>query len=455
MSLLSSQSHRNAAIVDAIQRSMAIIEFQPDGTIVSVNENFLVATGYASDEVIGQHHRMFCETDHAHSAEYRDFWVRLQRGEFVSGRFKRLNKHGEPIWLEASYNPIMGRHGQVKRIVKTATEITDKVHQEQEMRSRLDAINRSMAVIEFTPDGTILTANQNFLDTVGYALEDIQGSNHRLLCEREYAESREYQQFWERLNHGEYTAGQFKRLDNRGRELWLEATYNPVFDPDGKLSKVVKFATDITERIERHRAESASAQMAYRISSETERTANDGARIIDSTIEEIRHIADTVTRTSQLIDELEQRSAAINSVINNIRTIAEQTNLLALNAAIEAARAGEHGRGFAVVSHEVRQLSVRTAQATQDIVATIGTLRELTHHASADMRECLGSVDNGVKLAGDAGDIITRIRTGANDVVTAIEAFASTLETSKNTATSLHKDRMLARPAPSRALTPS
>ncbi|GAB2791319.1 PAS domain-containing methyl-accepting chemotaxis protein [Halomonas shantousis] len=425
---LLSKSRRNAAIIDAMQRSMAIIEFQPDGIIISANENFLEATGYDAAEVIGQHHRMFCEADHAHSAEYRNFWARLQRGEFVSGRFKRLNKRGEPLWLEASYNPIMGRRGQVRRVVKTAADITEKVRQEQDMRSRLDAIDRSMAVIEFSPSGEIVTANQNFLDTVNYTLQELQGAHHSQLCERAYVQSREYEQFWERLNQGEYIAGQFKRLDSRGRELWLEATYNPVFDPDGKLFKVVKFATDVTARVERHRAESASAQMAYRISSETEVTANDGSRILNHAIDEIRHIADTVTRTSQLIDELDQRSNAINSVIENIQTIAEQTNLLALNAAIEAARAGEHGRGFAVVSHEVRQLSIRTTQATRDIVSTISNLRELTRQASADMRDCLGSVDSGVKLAGDAGEIVAKIRTGANDVVSAIEQFASTLE---------------------------
>lgn len=422
------RSKRNDTIASAIHRSMAIIEFTPQGDILSVNDNFCQVTGYSETELVGHHHRMLCEPEYAASLDYRLLWDALQRGEHMSGRFKRIAKDGSVLWLEAAYTPVTGRSGRVDKVLKTATDITEKVAHEQEMSSRLNAIDRSMAVIEFNPDGTILTANRNFLETVGYSLEDIQGEHHRLFCEADYATSDEYRRFWQRLNAGEYTAGQYKRLDSQGRELWLEATYNPVFDADGQLYKVVKFATDITRRIERQRAESASAQMAYRISSETRVTANEGEEIIGQTMAEIRDIAERVSQVSHLIDELEQRSSDINAVIETIRNIAEQTNLLALNAAIEAARAGEHGRGFAVVSHEVRQLSIRTTQATQDIVATIGSLREITQQASEGMQACLDNVDSGVKQTGQASDIIARIRAGANDVVSAIERFASTLE---------------------------
>lgn len=187
---------------------------------------------------------------------------------------------------------------------------------------------------------------------------------------------------------------------------------------------MVKFATDITDRVTR---ENESAQMAYRISSNTETSASDGSRIIDETITEIRCIADQVAAASQLIDSLAQRSADISAVVESIRDIAEQTNLLALNAAIESARAGEHGRGFAVVSHEVRQLSICTSQATRDITATVASLRDLTHEVSGGMQVCLGSVENGVRMAGEAGHAIDRIRAGANDVVSAIAHVTSTL----------------------------
>ncbi|MED5501517.1 MAG: methyl-accepting chemotaxis protein, partial [Pseudomonadota bacterium] len=340
------------------------------------------------------------------------------------GRFKRRTCDGRALWLEASYNPVIDRHGKVIRVVKTAIDITARVRDEQDMHSRLSAIDRSMAVIEFTPDGYILNANANLLSTVGYALDEIQGKHHRIFCERDYAASQAYRDFWTHLNAGEFMSGQFKRLDKQGRTLWLEASYNPVFDAEGRLYKVVKFATNITDRVTR---ENESTRMAYRISSNTETSANDGSRIINETITEIRRIASQVATTSQQLDTLAQRSTDINAVIESIREIAEQTNLLALNAAIEAARAGEHGRGFAVVSHEVRQLSIRTSQATRDIAATIASLRNLTQEVSGGMQACLGSVENGVRMAGEAGNAIDRIRAGANDVVSAIAHVASTL----------------------------
>ena len=376
--------HHHEAVLDAIHRAMAIIEFSLDGTILSANTNFLDITGFHADDLIGQHHRRLCDPELIASREYAAFWERLRQGEFIAGRFKRRTCDGRALWLEASYNP----------------------------------------VIEFTPDGYILNANANLLSTVGYALDEIQGKHHRIFCERDYAASQAYRDFWTHLNAGEFMSGQFKRLDKQGRTLWLEASYNPVFDAEGRLYKVVKFATNITDRVTR---ENESTRMAYRISSNTETSANDGSRIINETITEIRRIASQVATTSQQLDTLAQRSTDINAVIESIREIAEQTNLLALNAAIEAARAGEHGRGFAVVSHEVRQLSIRTSQATRDIAATIASLRNLTQEVSGGMQACLGSVENGVRMAGEAGNAIDRIRAGANDVVSAIAHVASTL----------------------------
>ncbi|WP_317986247.1 methyl-accepting chemotaxis protein [Chromohalobacter israelensis] len=422
------QHRRDTATLEALDRAIAIVHFHPDGTVLDANENFLKMTGYRLDDLRGQHHRLLCEPAHARSAEYRDFWRRLAHGEHMTGRYKRIGKEGRTLWLEASYTPIIGRSGEVKRVVKTASDITDKVRAENDMRSRLDALDRSTAIIEFTPAGDILTANANFLAAVGYRLEEVVGTHHRLFCETEYASSQAYRDFWTRLNAGEFIAGEFKRLDSRGRTLWLEATYNPVFDGDGNLYKIIKFATDITQRIERHQAESDSARMAYRISTDTGVSATDGTRIIGEAVEEISHIEARIRQTSTVIDELTRRSQDINAVIENIQQITEQTNLLALNAAIEAARAGEHGRGFAVVAREVRELSTRTTHATRDIVSTTDTLRELTQHADAGMRDCLIGVESGVRRAEDAGRTIQRIRQGANEVVAAIERFSATLD---------------------------
>ncbi|KXS37261.1 MAG: methyl-accepting chemotaxis sensory transducer with Pas/Pac sensor [Halomonadaceae bacterium T82-2] len=423
----SSTARRHAAIIDALHRSQAMVEFAPDGTLLEANDRFLEASGYRLEELRGQHHRRLCDPGYAAGPEYRDFWAQLNAGRSISGRFRRFDRSGRELWLEATYSPVLDRAGRVRRIVKLASVITEKVQREQDMRSRLDALDRSTAIVEFTPDGHILTANDNFLATVGYDREALTGAHHRMLCDPEYAASADYRDFWARLNAGEFFSGQFRRVDSRGRELWLEATYNPVFDTQGRLYKVIKFASDITPRIQQHRAEANSARVAYRISAATEISANDGSRIIGDAISEIRHIAEAIGQASGVIDELAERSQDITRVIESIHHIAEQTNLLALNAAIEAARAGEHGRGFAVVSHEVRQLSVSTTEATRDIVATIDTLRTLGQQAHESMQTCLARADSGVQLAGTAGETIQRIREGANDAVLAIERFSATL----------------------------
>ena len=407
----------NKRLVTAIHRSMAVIEFDAEGMILRANEPFLKTTQYTRDALVGQHHSMLCEPDYAHSDEYSAFWARLRHGECFSGRCRRVNGQGEPIWLEATYNPIPDRSGRIYRIVKIARDITDEVHEEQEMNSLLTAIDRSMAVIEFSPDGHILNANKNFLETVGYRQDELKGAHHRIFCDRAYASSAAYKTFWNDLNRGQFMSGQFQRFDKRGKPLWLEATYNPVFDVDGQLYKVIKFATNITERVQR---EGESIRMASRISADTQASVNDGTRVIDGAQQEIRHIAAQVSSASGQLDELQAQVADITAIVETIQSIATQTNLLSLNAAIEAARAGEQGNSFAVVAQEVRQLAQRTSQATEDIADTISLLQNLTKGAHSSMHVCLDRVENGVRLAGDASTAIGRISANADEVVDVI-----------------------------------
>jgi methyl-accepting chemotaxis protein len=234
------------AVYQALDKVQAIIEFDLDGTVVSANENFLRIFGYELDEVIGKHHRIFCEPSYAESDEYVDFWRKLGRGEFDAGEFKRLAKDGKEIWLQSSYNPVFDKDGEPIRVVKFATDITAAKLQNAEFEGKVRAINRAQAVIEFELDGTVIAANEIFLDTFGYTLDEIVGKHHRIFCDPEYVKTPEYTAFWQKLSRGEYDAGEFKRLAKGGEAIWLQATYNPIFDVDGRPFKVVKFASNVT-----------------------------------------------------------------------------------------------------------------------------------------------------------------------------------------------------------------
>lgn len=416
------------AVLEAIGRSMAMIEFSPDGKVLSANENFARAMGYAVADVLGRPHSTFCRPEYAGSSEYAEFWRRLVRGEHVSGRVPRVTRDGRDIWLEASYTPVVDQTGRVLRVVKVASDVTEDVVRESESNALLAAIDRSMAVIAFRPDGTVMDANSNFLATTGYGLRDIEGRHHRMFCDADLVASPEYVQFWQRLNRGEFLSGEFRRVARDGREIWLEASYNPVFDPQGRLCKVVKFAADISERKRKQIAEQQSASVAFRVSSETEAIAAEGARIIESAAAEMRAISDTVRATSVRVGELGTLSGQITGIVKTIGEIADQTNLLALNAAIEAARAGEQGRGFAVVADEVRKLAERTSLSTREISEMVRGIQAGTETAIRSMDDSLKQAESGVGLAVQAGDAIGRISAGAQEVVDAVGRFAAAVE---------------------------
>ncbi len=327
----------------AMDRSQAVIEFALDGTVLHANENFLAAVGYMLPEIVGRHHRMFCRPDLAASPEYTAFWQRLGAGSFDAGVYKRVAKDGSDVWLQATYNPILDPDGKPLRIVKFAIDITGAKERNAEFEGKVTAIDRSQAVIEFDLDGTILRANRNFTAAFGYAGEELVGRHHRVLCDKALAASDDYAAFWRRLGKGEFDAGRYRRHGRDGREVWIQATYNPILDAEGKPRKVVKIATDVTRQV--------------RLEREIQVRLAEGERL--------QHVLEAQRAT------LNGTLQALDAIVVTIRSIAAQTNLLALNATIEAARAGDAGRGFAVVAQEVKKLARDTRMATEKAAAMI------------------------------------------------------------------------------------
>ena len=403
------QKQRNANFegqVAAISKAQALIEFSLDGRILHANDNFLNALGYTLEEVKGQHHRMFVDPVQRESVEYRMFWEKLGRGEYDAGQYRRVGKGGKEIWIQASYNPILDASGKPFKVVKYATDVTAQKLRSADFEGQLAAIGKAQAVIEFSLDGRILQANDNFLNTLGYALEEIKGQHHRMFVTPTQRDSVEYRMFWDKLGRGEYDAGQYLRLGKGGREIWIQASYNPIFDMNGRPFKVVKYATDVTAQVLANRATQAAVQETQEVVSAakegnlTRRVAVDGksgaigelcggvnslvdklasvvgqikesAQAINTAASEIASgNADLSARTEQQAASLEETASSMEELTSTVKQNAEnarQANQLAIGAADVASRGGQ------VVSQVVNTMSAihDSSKKIVDIISVI------------------------------------------------------------------------------------
>lgn len=414
-------------VQDAFTSEMLSITVDSEFTFTDVNEKFCAAVGYDYAELVGKPMGGFVPSYVATLPCFINLKAAVAAGTAVTDDYRFIHKNGSLIWLHATWSPIKDETGAVHHMKFLATDVTASFTKARENEALVNALLRSTAVVEFALDGRVVAANDAFLQVMGYKLEQIKNKHHSLFCDPKYAASPEYAAFWQTLNAGKFVSDRFMRLDSRGREVWLEATYNPVHDTQGKLYKVVKFATVVTDQVRREAEINVAAGTAYEISRQTDISAQRGAVVINDTVHTMTMIADQMLSASGGMEALGRQSLLISTIVQTIGGIAQQTNLLALNAAIEAARAGEQGRGFAVVADEVRQLAGRTSSATEEIVAVVQQNQKLVDDAVRDMGNSRTQAEHGLSLANQAGSVILEIQDGARQVVGAVERFTHQL----------------------------
>jgi len=400
--------------LDSINRNVAEIRFRPDGSVIYASNIFLEMLGYKLEEIAGQHHRIFCAKNYASTADYSRFWQKLADGHPLSGLFRRLRKDGNLILIEATYIPVQNQDGKVIEIIKIGSDVTQRENELLSLRAVHAAISRSMAEIEFTPNGDILHANENFLRAMGYRLSDIKGRHHRMFCFDNFYQ--ENTNFWQSLKGGTFFSGQFERKTASGETIYLEATYNPVVDEAGQVVKVLKFATDVSSQ--KHKADEIrqAAELSFTTAEETSQISVRGMESLASSIELSQSTLNLINGAVILITQLNAQAKDIEKIVTTIQGVAEKTNLLALNAAIEAARAGEMGRGFAVVADEVRQLAARTSSATVEIQNVVTANGKLTQQLNIDMNSIARSAEENNDQIATVTTIMREISDGADHV---------------------------------------
>ncbi|WP_137938527.1 methyl-accepting chemotaxis protein, partial [Chitinivorax sp. B] len=380
--------------IAAINKSQAVIEYSLDGHILTANDNFLRLMGYSLDEIRGQHHSIFVDPAYRNSPEYRSLWDKLGHGNVDSGQYKRVAKGGREIWIQASYNPIFDAHGRPSKVVKFATDITKEKMQAADFAGQLSAISKSQAIVEFTLDGRILHANDNFLNVLGYTLNEVKGQHHSIFVDSGYRNSKEYRAFWEKLGRGEYDAGQYRRLAKGGREIWIQASYNPIFDVGGKPFKVVKYATDVTAQVQASKKlqeavdetlEVVSMVAAGDLTQHISPTGKDGAIAklcegINSLVDQLR---ETVSRIKQTVDAINVASGEIASGNTDLsqRTEEQAASLEETAASMEqltgtVKQNAENARQASQLAKGAAEIAEKGGRVVAGVVTTMGNIAD-------------------------------------------------------------------------------
>ncbi|MBB67944.1 MAG: methyl-accepting chemotaxis protein [Alteromonadaceae bacterium] len=412
VSSLTDENNSLAATLNALKDNLAYAVYSDRGDCLYASSQFLQILARPSSGDYSFNHKDLRVPGVQNDNDYRLFWQSLSNGGSYTNTIAMKAETGETKWLKANYvNVLNGSNSEIHAIYHDVTEQENAVFSGKAIT---DALNKSMAVIEFEPDGTIVTANENFTATVKYSLDEIKGKHHRMFCKDDFYQNNP--QFWQSLANGQFSSGTFERINADRETLWLEATYNPVFDGTGKVVKVIKFASDVTAQVQEKHAISQAAELAVSTAEETSQIAADGASSLQRSIDVFQVALDEVDQTNKLMHELSEQSLKIETIVTTISGIADQTNLLALNAAIEAARAGEQGRGFAVVADEVRQLAQRTSDSTVEIESVVAENRKLANKSTSKMATVKDNVDLNSQQITQVQGVMDEILKGATNV---------------------------------------
>jgi methyl-accepting chemotaxis protein len=427
----------------AIGRSQAVIEFALDGTIVSANKHFIDAVGYSLEQIQGQHHRMFCEPATAQSSEYQNFWEKLGRGEAQVGEFNCVGNGGKKIWIQASYTPILDVSGKPYKVVKYATDITAQKIKNADYEGQLAAIGKSQAVIEFTMDGTVTHANENFLNALGYRLEEVQGQHHRMFVEPAYASSADYKVFWDALNRGQYQAAEYKRIGKGGKEIWIQASYNPILDLSGKPFKVVKYASDITaQKVEREMAAAKNAKVASYQGREVEKVSGVLSAVAGGDLTQHYEVAAADGDTESSFSTFSQIASAVNGMCKNLHEVfrnltrnagqlASTSTELSATATQLASGAEETSAQSTTVAAAAEQMSMNMknmAGATESMTNNVNTVVTSVNELTSSIGEIAKTAEQAARIADTASTLTKNSNETIGQLGTAAEEIGKVIE---------------------------